>query len=175
MTCIVAVAEKGQVWMGADSAATDPRGTQVIRREPKVFKLGDAVVGVAGSFRAAQVIRYSAPPVEKHRDMHRYLCTEWIESLREAMGEAVAESETETFEGALLIGISGAVWQVEADYHVGRSVQTFDAVGSGAQVALGSLLSTKGLEPDKRVKLALEAAEAFCASVRRPWRMETTA
>ncbi len=46
---------------------------------------------------------------------------------------------------------------------------SFMAIGSGAQIALGSLYSTIELPPQERVLKALEAAEHLCVSVRRPF------
>jgi hypothetical protein len=50
-------------------------------------------------------------------------------------------------------------------------VDSFTAVGSGHDIAKGSLFSTEG-DPQTRVLLALEAAERFSAAVRAPFALE---
>ncbi len=45
MTCIVAIAHKGKVYMGGDGAGTDSSYGQVRRIDKKVFKNGDYQVG----------------------------------------------------------------------------------------------------------------------------------
>ena len=173
MTCVVGVVHERRVYLGADSAAVGVDAL-IQRRDTKVFRLGEAVVGVAGSFRVAQIVRYHAPPLVARRDMHRYLCVDWVGEFRRRVQAEVSTREGDEFAGGMLIGIAGQIWQVEGDYQVGRAVHAFDATGSGAQVALGSLWSTRGQPPPVRVRLALTAAETFSSTVRRPWRCIAT-
>ena len=57
MTCIAAVGEAEQVFMGGDSmlaAGWDAR----ISAMPKVFRNGPLLIGVAGSLRMLQLLQY---------------------------------------------------------------------------------------------------------------------
>jgi len=55
MTCIVAIAQNGTVYMGSDHAASDDKtGWILSRREPKVFKVGQYGVAFTDSFRSVQ-------------------------------------------------------------------------------------------------------------------------
>lgn len=53
MTCIVGVKEGGQLWIGGDSAASSPAGPEIYTfAEPKVFAIGEYLVGYTISYRA---------------------------------------------------------------------------------------------------------------------------
>ncbi len=54
MTCIAAVAHEGNVWMGADSAGVSGLALAV-RRDPKIYRVGDFLFGFTSSFRMGQL------------------------------------------------------------------------------------------------------------------------
>ncbi|WP_245320978.1 hypothetical protein [Bradyrhizobium sp. NAS96.2] len=54
MTCIVGLVDKGQVFIGGDSAGVNAeRLALVVRNDRKVFRNGDFVMGFTSSFRMA--------------------------------------------------------------------------------------------------------------------------
>ncbi len=67
-----------------------------------------------------------------------------------------------------LVAYSGQLYSVESDFQTCRSVEPFLATGCGQDIALGAMFATEKMAPEKRVNLALEAAEKFSAGVRRP-------
>ena len=73
--------------------------------------------------------------------------------------------------GVFLVGYKGKLFRVDSDYQVGMSMDGFDAVGCGEDIAKGSMFSTKGKHPRKRVLMALQAAERFSAGVRGPFKI----
>ena len=172
MTCIVAIAHKGTVYMGGDSAGVG--GLDLVqRRDKKVFRNGPFIIGFCGSFRAGQVLQYkfAAPTRAPDQDVFDYMVCQFIDSARNALKDAgVAKIENNVEEGELfLVGYQGRLFRVDEDFHVGESVHDFDAIGCGERYALGSLHSTIKTDPTKRLSLALEAAETFCAGVRGPF------
>lgn len=177
MTCIAAVAHEGNVWMGADSAGVAGLSLAV-RRDPKVFRVGDFLFGCTSSFRMTQLLQYKFSPPQHHSewDCERYMSTAFIDAVRDTLkagGYARSDNGAEVA-GEFLVGYRGRIFRVCSDYQVGENVEPFDAVGCGAELALGALHATREKTPGERVALALEAAEAFSAGVRRPFRVEQT-
>lgn len=172
MTCIVGIAWRGSVFIGGDSAAVTDE--LIATRGPKVFQVGDMLVGFAGSYRAAQVLQYGIELPNHPDDMSdiEWLSTLFVDGLRSAHRRAGAIRIEAGIDGstiALLLGYRGGLYEVDGEYAVSH-VTGHSSVGSGASVALGALHATrKGKDPRKRVLIALEAAAACCNGVRAPF------
>lgn len=177
MTCIVGIVQKGKVYMGADSAGTDAYYNQQIRRDPKIFRNGDLLIGYCGSFRMGQLLGLglNAPTPKANQKPENYMVSELIPVIRTLLKEnGYAKVENNVEEGGqFLVGYDGRLFNIESDFQVGESDDSFDACGAGAPVALGALYATrKNPKPRDRMKLALEAAARFNASVRPPFKYE---
>lgn len=175
MTCIAAVAHAGSVWMGADSAGVAGLAL-VVRRDPKIYRVGDFLFGFTSSFRMGQLLGYGFNPPEHHSDVgvERYMATAFIDALRDVLksgGYARTENGVEAA-GEFLVGYRGRIFRVCSDFQVGENLEPFDAVGCGAELALGALHATSDKPPRDRVNIALKAAEAFSAGVRGPFLVE---
>jgi hypothetical protein len=175
MTCVVGVAHAGGVWVGADSAGIGGEYRLMIRLDGKVFHRPPFVMGFTSSFRMGQLLRYSlkVPHQPDHFSDSEYLATTFVDAVRQCLkdgGFATKTSEAESG-GIFIVGYRGRLYTVEADYQVAESVDSFVAIGSGDQVAHGSLCETAGIDPVDRVRRALEAAERFSAVVRAPFRI----
>lgn len=177
MTCIAALVDNGTVWMGGDSAGVAGIDL-VVRKDPKVFRLGPLLIGYTSSFRMGQLLRFSddAKHAMESRDceacepfeaMVRYFVPA-IRKLFTDHGFATKNNNVESA-GTFLVGYRSRLFSVEDDYQVGEVAGDINACGCGAQLALGSLLSTLGQKPRGRVRMALECAEHFSAGVRGPF------
>ncbi len=178
MTCIVAVAQDGKVVMGGDSAAVDTYdyslGTCV---ETKVWQNGPVMFGACGSFRVSQLIRWkmTLPTPDPDCEPLAYLVDPLAEAMRNTLAQGGAlttwqeDSTEELTASGLLIGFAGRVFEIFSDFGVGELVEGYGAVGCGALLALGSLASTEGQKPLKRVRVALSAAERHSAGVQGPF------
>ncbi len=177
MTCIVGLIEEGIVHVGADSAGVG--GYQLaIRADEKVFKNAETVMGFTTSFRMGQLLRYAFKPPRHHADvdLYEYMVTSFIDDVRKSLkggGFATKEKEVETG-GVFLVGYRGRLFTVYSDYQVAENVDGYEAVGCGAELALGSLFSTKGGEPKSRLETALGAAERYSAGVQGPFHFVMT-
>lgn len=174
MTAIAAITDGKRTWIGGDSAATNNFHGSECRKDSKVFALDDFLVGCCNSFRVAQVIEYVfQPPAQKvGEDGLAYMIRQFIPELRQCLHETGACDDRATdFEGSAIVCWNGEIYTVESDFHVGRSSVGYQSIGSGYQLALGSLYSTEGssIGNRDRLVLALTAAEAFCATVRGPF------
>src|SRR6476620_1211964 len=143
MTCIVGVVDRdGTVTLGGDSAGI--AGTHLeIRQDAKVFRNGEFILGICGSFRMGQLLRYSftPPPIPAGCDLFAYMVTTFVDSVREcfkAGGYARKEHDQE-WAGSFLVGVRGRLFCLEADYQVGEQVRPYHAIGCGADVARGAL------------------------------------
>lgn len=185
MTCIVGLVERGKVYMGCDSAGTACTGFQVVREDPKVFRIGkDMLVGFCASFRMRDVLQYHFEPPKYrpkvHGDERRYMAVEFVDAARKVFKEAgilrvIENVDSATDDSSFMVGWRGRLFQVEEDFQVGESSQPFAAIGSGAEIALGALYAThrQKIAPTLRVQKALEAAEQYNAGCRGPNRVFT--
>ena len=173
MTCIVGVVAPDGVWMGGDSAAIS--GWDLTRAaDPKVFTNGDYLIGYTTSFRMGQLLRFADLPKPLDRagdELLGFLVTEFVNAVRTVLkdgGFAKKDSEVESG-GTFLVAVNGRLFEVYSDYQVHESRDDYAAVGSGAQVASGSLHATPRLGPRKRIERALTAAAHHSAGVHGPF------
>lgn len=178
MTCIVGTVSKGKVWIGGDSCASDG-SEKVARKDPKVFELGNMVIGYAGSFRFGQLLRYKfAPPGKKDdQEDYEYLVTDWLDALRHTCKEGgltkVEDNEETLPDSSAIIGYNGRLFVLDSDLNLGEPVTNFYAIGAGSAVAFGALnaswVLSKKMQPRRRLTLALESASMFAVGVEPPF------
>lgn len=175
MTCIVAIADKGDVYIGGDSAGV--AGLSIsIRNDWKVFTNQCFVIGCTTSFRMIDLLRFKLNPPQQtvSQTDHQYMATSFIDEVKEMFikndygcksGERGAEG------GTFLVGYRGKLYLIHDDFQVGIPATPYYAVGCGTDLALGSLYSTQGLiaDPQKRIIKALESATEFNGGVRSPY------
>jgi len=176
MTIIVAISNGKTVMMGADAAAVG-ESDMLVRTDPKIYRVGDFLIGFSHSFRVGQLVGNKfipPPPNHKHTD-YKYMCTRFVDELAALFrANDVAHGEDgEGFDGELLVGYNGKIYYIGSDLHVGTSLFDFNAIGSGSQTALGSLYSTRGTKTANRIYRALKAAEEFNPGIRGPFLIET--
>lgn len=181
MTCIVGIIEKGKrTVIGGDSAGV--AGLDItIRKDVKVFKVQEFVIGCTSSFRMIQLIRFSFNPPKKYddEDIYKYMCTSFIDALRDCLkkgGYARRENEEEKG-GCFLVAWKDRLFQINSDYQVGESIDNHDSVGCGESFALGALdAMDEGITmtTEEKVKKALEVATYRSAGVRPPYTILST-
>lgn len=180
MTVIAGLVDNGTVLLGGDSAGV--AGYQLtVRSDAKTFINGPYVFGFTSSFRMGQILRhtFTPPTPPTGTDVERFMCTTWIDAVREVLknaGWARLDSGQESG-GTFLVGIQGRLFEVEGDYQVGEAADGYSAVGCGDDVALGALYATAGIgmAAEDRVLTALRAAERFSAGVRSPFTLTRSA
>lgn len=172
MTVIAGIVHRDKVYIGADSAGLSGWDT-TIRADAKVFINGPFVMGFTTSFRMGQLLRWSfTPPAQPEGiDIERYMVTTFIDAVRECL-KAGGWSKTDTTReegGDFLVGYRGRLFAILGDYQVAESVDGYDAVGAGAQIAIGALHVTKGNDPRKRLRAVLSAAARHSGAVAEPF------
>lgn len=164
--------------MGGDSALTDDMFMQFTRVEPKVFTIGDMIIGYAGSARLGNVLRYSfvpPPRTRQDKDIMKYMVTKFVDSLRQITREKglMHKEEIEEISGHILVGVDGRIFAIYEDWQVAEPREPYLAIGSGTDLALGSLFSTENSPPKIRITQALAAAARYNAAVRPPFVIES--
>jgi len=178
MTCIVGLIEKEKVYIGGDSAGVSHLDVTV-RKDPKVFKIDNFVIGCTSSFRMIQLIRFSFKPPKRHpdKDVFEYMCTDFINTLRQCFREGgfIQVDKNVDNGGTFLVGYCGRLFVIFDDFQVSESYSLFASVGCGESYALGALLNIdKKLPATEKIKIALETAVYFSGGVRPPFVIEHT-
>jgi ATP-dependent protease HslVU (ClpYQ) peptidase subunit len=177
MTCIVGIEHEVGVLIGGDTIATSAwyqttTAWYQTTISEKVFMVGPCVMGFAGSPRAAQLLRYklTIPDIWMH-DIDRWMATVFMDEVRTVFKDNESEFGKEGSGSSFLIGAAGRLYAVHSDYQFSRQVTNFYAIGSGREIATGSLHTTAkmNIEPKLRAEYALEAAAAHCGSVGGPF------
>lgn len=172
MTCIVGIARDGDVWIGADSAASsgwNVRPTLV----PKVFVHGPFIIGYTTSFRMGQLLQFHLRVQSqggKISDLE-YIVKHFIVAVRDCLKEGGYTTIDNNKEegGGFLVGYRGHVYSVGDEFQVNEAFDGFDACGCGGKFALGAIVALDDLEPEARVRRALGIAAYFSGAVCGPF------
>ena len=174
MSCVVGVVHNKEIWMGADSAASDGEDLMIVSNR-KIFRKGPMIIGVVGSLRMTQLLQYklNLPPFKYHEDIYEYMVGEFVEEVRKTFlnGGIPEHSENPEHGGVFLVGLAGRIMRVENSLQVFERRDGFDAIGCGYPYALGSLIADHRLPPEERIVKALARVTYFSAHVRPPYRI----
>ena len=176
MTCIVGFLDPKtkKVTMGADSAGV--AGYSItIRKDPKIFRNGNFIIGCTSSFRMIQLLRFSfKPPEIEIWDVYEYMCTSFVNAVRECFkngGFLQKYKDGDEQGGTFLVAYKDRLFEIQDDFQVAENMNGLSSVGCGSEFALGSLYSNinTDLTPNEKVLNALEAAAFFSAGVSGPF------
>ncbi len=179
MTCIVGFidSKKNKVVVGADSSSIS--GLDItLRKDEKVFKNEDFVIGCTTSFRMMQLLRFSfKPPRVYDKEIYEYMCTDFINSVRECFEKGGYLQKFEDGDekgGVFLVAYKNRLFKIDNDFQVGEPLQGYDACGCGETYALGSIYSNTKIKPEEIVIDALKCAENFSSAVKAPFVIHST-
>lgn len=174
MTTIAAIARDGVVWMAADRRAA-VGGLVWTGRTPKITRLGqpdreggrrpDALIGSSGRSAGGSLARYrvSLPKAPDPDRVDR--CDAWADAVVRRLARAAARAEPAILDEdrdvpfSALLAYAGHLW-VLGDQHAQEITGGVAAIGSGAELALGSLSATlrRGVRPVAALTEAVETA-----------------
>lgn len=175
MTCIVGIKHNKKIYLGGDSAMTNQVGQQSLSAESKVFTNGKVAFGICGSPKLMNPLRLMKIPSRKlGQDVREFVAKFLVPAIETALKEGGCVTESpehgSIFEGAILIGFAGILYRMESNFQLISDAHGFDSIGSGADIAVGSLHATKrGMKPRPRILAALEAAAIGNSGVRPPF------
>jgi len=156
MTCIVGISDGSNVYIGGDRGSSDGHSILPLTR-PKVAYNGDYLIGYAGSQGIGELVHFiKMPPVTN--DIHKVLRTTFISTLKSAIEEYGNASHLEDNSTDWLLGVNGRLFEISSeDWHIAEF--EYSAIGSGGNVALGSLHTSRNWKDnEKRIRYALQAA-----------------
>ncbi len=182
MTVIVAVvSDEGEIIFGADSAATDSSGSMALRGDAKIFQRDGYTIGFCGSYRVGQLVKHEMrlPTIDHEMtaaQAERFMVREFVPRVRKLLSKNGCMNTTgiDTLDDgtSFLVGFDGYLFVIADDLQVEISQDDYASIGSGAQIALGSLHADKTsghLSAYDAVQNALAAAERYCSNVRSPF------
>src|SRR6056297_1078296 len=172
MTIIVAAKDDNGIIMGADRQLTSG-GLETNTKDSKIFTKDDFIIGVTGSPRCKQLLEYSwvIPPYNSTlEDENTYLHRTVINSIRNLFkdsGYAEINNNNEEFFDTIIMGYNKRIFTIEYNYQLREIDEPYICVGSGQEVAYGSIYSMwnnyteKEYPIDYIVEEALRAAAYF--------------
>ena len=176
MTCVVGVVSAKGVLLAGDSQFS----TETTHRwsdEPKAFELSELLaIAYCGSGRLGQILSYHLtdsledPPLGM--DEHYWAVREFIPYLRDvthAHGHLHIREDTQVEElgqSAFLLAVRARLFAIEADFSVNEHVQPYEALGSGEDVAIGSLRADLGVDPNDYWPTKAKAERAAVKAIR---------
>lgn len=174
MSVVVAIKEGNNIYIGADSQVTKG-GTRTTLKNPnnyKVWKVDGAehtLMAHVGNLRDANVVRLMSGIIDDYdeyckridyRFVVKYLVPEIIKNLRNAnFLKGNQDDYLDFMESGFLFAYRDSLFSISTDASV-IEVDDYIAIGSGANEAIGSLLSTEKEDPKTRIVKAIKASAA---------------
>ncbi len=144
MTCIVGVEKNDKVYMAGDIQGTSGNN-KLVHTQPKVFKIGDIVIGYAGSYRFGQIIEahLSDPFIpSKNHSIYKWLVKVIVPEIAQILEDNGYYGEDEESDaitgGNCLIGVRNELWELQEDFSILRSTRGYQSIGSGHEYALAA-------------------------------------
>jgi len=171
MTCITGIKTKDNVFIAGDRMGSNGL-THLQTKEPKIFKNGDFLFGVCGSYRVMQLLKYKFKPprIGREQTISEYLYIDFVDSVIKLLSENNATHKKDAmhkFDGSFLFAFDNELYQMESNFQILCDVRDYNSSGSGCYHAMASLYSTDGLklDPKERLKKAIICASDFVISV----------
>ena len=172
VSVVVAIKEGNKVYLGADSQVTKG-GTRTTLKNPNNYKLwkvkgaDNCIMGHVGNVRDANIIRLLDDLVtdyDVYRDRIGYelvvrrIVPDIVDALKSA-GYMKDDKHIDYMDSSYLFAYKDRLFMINTDLCV-LEIDDYFAIGSGAEQAVGSLLSTEGEEPRTRIIKAIKASAA---------------
>jgi 20S proteasome alpha/beta subunit len=174
MTAICGFADKTGVYLGGDNLGV--AGLSItLRSDHKVFHVGQSfIIGFTSSYRMGGILKYKFDPPQQltsQLDDLQYMSTSFIDSVRACFSANGFGDGNNNTGGSFLVGYKGVLYSVDSDFQVGIPSACYDSVGCGSDLVLGAMFATEkmNMAPEKRITLALSAAEKFSGGVGGPF------
>lgn len=171
MTCIAVVRDRAtnKIWMAGERAVSDDNTVNVCS-SPKIWKKEGYMFGYAGAMDGDRLRHLFVPPQYEGRgSIDKFMYSKFLKGLRNFYeGWWVDTSSSSDF--GMIICIRGKIYEHSAgDMSLTQYEQDYLAMGSGADLAMGSLYTTqKQKDGRKRVMQAVNAAITHSPSCKGP-------
>lgn len=143
MTTIAAVQGPSWAVIGADSQVSeDNKVYQLPEMFSKLVEKGPYLIGIAGDFRAVNIVRHEfVPPIPRKLGVEyldKFMVSRFVPKLRQAFERNYYGKDNETG-SALIVAVRGVLYEIGSDYDCIREERGLYSIGSGSQFALGAL------------------------------------
>ena len=186
---------KGLVYMGGDGCASDEISS-VKLVAPKIFIIGDFLIGYSGSLRGGQLVQYGITDEEgihmsfedlevplDDEDVLPFMVNDFVETLRAIFSRggsssmAIERGYAEEHFNEMIVGIKGGrVFLVQDDFSIIEPQSNSCSIGSGAYYCQGAFDAMENtgytvdhVNPEEIVEIALMAAEKNSIGVSKPF------
>ncbi len=186
MSVVVAIKKDGRIYMGSDSQVT-LGGTRTTLKNPNNYKMWK-VIGVdnclmasVGTLRDACVIRTMDDLVTEYNVYRKHIGFDFVVNkivpdIIDRLQKAHYIKDDGVFDGmdsSFLFAFEDQLFDISSDGSV-IEIEDYVAIGSGKNEAIGSLLSTEGLNPEERIIKAIKASASHDLYVDYPIIMANT-
>lgn len=171
MTCIVAIEDGRRTWVASDTGVTVSDGSKDnASGKIWVHKETGIAFGVAGNLSLGQAVRYGlrVPKPTSRMSGMEWCVRKLVPAIRRALVEVAQFDEDGLIELHMVVAFGGEVYEIDPSLAVTRSPRGYVAIGSGCDIAHGSLFSTKKQLPKRRACMAVESACAHHAGCSLP-------
>lgn len=167
--------------MGSDCISLHRNVDVKICSRPKVFRLGEMLIGGSGSTRAGQIVERSITAGEIPADIDPYLwlVDTFVPVLRAAMkdkGGEVAKDGTLEMDMRLLIGLRGLLFEIDIGYGVLHHRSCYATIGCADKEAEAAMLTALKINPAMHARMVvqygLEAAAELDINIRPPFEIQ---
>ena len=168
MTVIIGIADKGKVYIGGDRGHSDSH-TLVSSSQPKIFEVGQYIIGYAGNTGVGQAVIHNFPfPPVKNNNIYKHMTTVFIPQLRSFINDNnIKLPENDDDNAGFIVGVKGRVYEIDmSDFQCVEYNEI--AIGTGSSYAYGSLYINKHYEPMDRITQGIEAAILYSPSCSGP-------
>ena len=172
MSVVVAIKENGKVYIGADSQVTKG-GTRTTLKNPNNYKVwkvigaDNCLMAQVGMFRDSNVIRLMDNLVTDYNIYRNHIDYEFV--VKKIVPDIIEElarygmiknpKEVDMLDSSFIFAFRDQLYVIGMDKSV-IEVDDYCAIGSGADQAIGSLLSTEGGKPKERIVKAIKSSAA---------------
>ena len=162
MTTLAAIQGKGWCVIGADAQFVDDNRSYVTPKAAgKIFKAKGHIVAICGELRPLQIIQhhmvFSEPTKTEPADLDKFIATEFIPNLREALKTEEYQYDKETT-WTLVVAVKGMIYLIDQDLTWTRDERGLYGEGSGGDVALGAMAMSKFPGTIAAAKLLIQKA-----------------
>jgi ATP-dependent protease HslVU (ClpYQ) peptidase subunit len=188
MTCILGMTHGDKVYIGADSISVSGWDKNTIG-DDKVFTMQtdwatsaptqSLLIGVGGSPRIAQVLRYhvSLPASGSYSDL--YLIREFVPRLRAALlehGQLQTADGAQKMDAQMLVGLKGTLYHIGGDFQVQAFQECMVGVGVASDFAVGAATALRLYSPDMTpvtiLRKAMEIAAERSSGISAPFHIK---
>ena len=161
-TCIIMIREGKKIYLGSDMNVC--RGATVVNTSfPKIMDVGPLTIAVCGTVRLLQLCQFGLDPTSYIGLDEDKVLPQLSEDLFE-LWSARKNTDEDNIYGSVLVINNRKPYEISVPDLSYIPIDTkYYAMGSGEDVALGSLYETNqfDMEPEERIKSAITAANHF--------------